>query len=243
MHSRGRSILLAHSGEQQGELPAVAGDLLLDFRALGHRHTDPVDGDILDSVMTVADRKPPIHGNRRALPGDDTAGYDDAVGGSPAATYDKIPVARLRQAPTVDIDEPLHEEIGKLLPLTRARDAPIGAEHKAGDAGQVEILPEQLSEVGGLSVYRQVGAVDPRQRRLTGRADERGRRILGRRWTRRPGQAGNHRDGDDKAPAVSGTAATRSSACALHRSHTPCCRALPIGPLLRPNEIALVTLE
>jgi len=150
---------------------------------------------------------------------------------------------RLRQAPTVDIDEPLREEIGKLLPLTRARDAPIGAEHKAGDAGQVEILPEQLSEVGGLSVYRQVGAVDHRQRLLTERADERGRRILGRRWTRRPGQAGNHRDGDDKAPAVSGTAATRSSANELHHRHTPCCRALPIGPLLRPNEIVLVTLE
>ena len=105
----------------------------------------------------------------------------------------------------------LREKIGKLLPFAWARDAPIGAEHKAGDAGQVEILPEQLSEVGSLSVYRQVGAVDHRQHLLTERADERGRRIIGRRWARRPEQAGNHRDGDGKAPAVSGTAAARGS--------------------------------
>jgi len=50
--------------------------------ALDHRHTDPVDGDILDRVMTVVDRKPPMHGDRRALPGDDPSGYDDAAGRS-----------------------------------------------------------------------------------------------------------------------------------------------------------------
>jgi hypothetical protein len=53
--------------------------------------------------------------------------------------------------------------------------------------------------------------VDHRQHLLTERADERGRRIIGRRWARRPEQAGNHRDGDGKAPAVSGAAAARGS--------------------------------
>jgi len=178
----------------------------------------------------------------------------------PAAVYDNFPSPTCAKRPTVDIDEPLREEMVKLLQFTRARDTPRGVEHRAGDAGQLggqltlllagmrevglsdhksawrtnEILPEQLSEVGGLSVYRQVGAVDHRQRLLTERANERGRRMLGRRWARRPEQAGNHRDGDGKAPAVAGTAAARSSPAHERMSCviviTPCCRALPIGP-------------
>src|SRR5260221_2630540 len=64
--------------------------------------------------------------------------------------------------------------------------------------------------------------------------------------------------GAQNRPAITATATVRLLPCpaqprpaAARRDErmsciiviTPCCRALPIGPLLRPNEIVLVTLE
>jgi len=55
-----------------------------------------------------------------------------------------------------------------------------------GHAGHVKVLPQQLSEVGGLAVDRDVGTVDHGQRLLAERADERCWCIVGRRWAWRP---------------------------------------------------------
>jgi hypothetical protein len=44
------------------------------------------------------------------------------------------------EPPPLETNGPAGEAITELLPLGRGRRAPIGAEHEAADAGQIEIL-------------------------------------------------------------------------------------------------------
>jgi hypothetical protein len=110
--------------------------------------------DVVDPVETVAEAEPPIHGDRSTLPRDDSAGHNDPIGADPAAGHDEISVAGLCEPAAVKINEPIREETGKLLLPGRAREPPIRAEHEAAHAGQIEILPNHLTEIGRFRAQR-----------------------------------------------------------------------------------------
>jgi hypothetical protein len=143
---------LPHRREQHPKLTAPQRDDLRDLGALGQRHADAVDGDILDLVETMADPELPIYDNRSSLWTDNLAGGDEALGAGPAADHDEIPIAGLRQLTAVETNESVHEETAELPPLGRAGDAPIRAQHETGDAGQIEILVDHLAERDAFSV-------------------------------------------------------------------------------------------
>ena len=82
---------------------------------------------------------------------DDLARDDDVVSAGPAAGHDEISPAGLRELAAIETNEPLREQIAELVLLRRTRDTPIGTEHKATDAGQIEILVDHPMEIGCLA--------------------------------------------------------------------------------------------
>ena len=117
--------MLSHRREQHSDLPAPAGDERGDFGALGQRHADTVDRHVLDLVDAVRDPEPPIYGGRSALRADDPAGYDNPARIGAAAGYDEVSITGLRELSAVGAK--IRKTVAELLPLRRARGAPIGA--------------------------------------------------------------------------------------------------------------------
>jgi len=104
----------------------------------------------------------------------------------------------LRELAAIEANEPIREQIAELVLLRRTRDMPVWAEHKATDAGQIEILVDHPTEIGGLARQRHVGA-DYRDRLVAKSTDERDRRFVGRGRSRRGGDGRDHREGRNEA--------------------------------------------
>src|SRR5207248_3361192 len=116
------------------------------FVALGYLHADAGDVDIGDFQLTADIDQIPVHLDRTAArPNDLTADHAFVAAATGAEDPERL-AAILPQPAGIGLDDIFLEQLQKFLLLLRRRRPPIPAEHELADAGNVEIVAEQLTE-------------------------------------------------------------------------------------------------
>src|SRR5215831_6837045 len=140
---------LAQLSEETRHLPATALDDRCEFGALCHRHANAVDRDIADLVPPVAVDQVPINLYwQRAGRANDLACHDGFLRAGPAAGHFERFAAISSQLVAVDQSDVIFEQLDEFLLLFLGGRLPIPPEHKTSDAGNVEILAEQVVKSG-----------------------------------------------------------------------------------------------
>src|SRR5216684_4439752 len=139
--------LLAQLRDQRLDAAAVALDHRGELVALRHLHADAADIDIGDLVGTAADQIP-VDCDAAAAGANDLAGDDRLVAVRAHAGDAERLAAVCAEPGAVGAHEIFLEQPEKILLFLWRGDPPIAAEHELADAGQIEIVPEQLTEAG-----------------------------------------------------------------------------------------------
>src|SRR6516165_10279814 len=149
--SRSACDLLAHYREYHLSPSAVALYYTLKFGAPIRRHAEPIDDDVTDLVLAIACVQAPIDFERlnrlvraaRDLAEDDRAVLIEPANGHPGAI---AAIGVFQQPLTVGEQDEVLEQPQEFLLLRRGENRPKPAENKATQAGDVEILAEQVAK-------------------------------------------------------------------------------------------------
>src|SRR5262245_15324818 len=100
---RGACCLLPHQGNEPPQMTAIALHHGSEFRALGDRHTDALDDDVVDLVGAIVLDEAPVDSKGCCITRTDHVGrYNDPVAIAPAAADLEIFAAKIRQPGCVD---------------------------------------------------------------------------------------------------------------------------------------------
>src|SRR5215469_5400850 len=164
--------LLAHYGEYCLSPSAIALYHTFELGAPIHRHAEPIDDDVADLVLAVACTQAPIDFerlNRLALPrpragaARDLAGDDRSVliGSATGHSGATAAISVLQQPFAVGEDDKVLEQPQEFLLLSWGEHRPKPTENKATQAGDVEILAEQLAKSGQFPLRRGIAGHGP----------------------------------------------------------------------------------
>ena len=128
-------------------MTAVALDNRGEFGALGHRHADTLDNDIIDLVTAVVIDQPPLDPEGRCAARADYVSRDDypVAIASAAAGFEGF-AAKIGEPSRVDECDIVLEKSYELLLFVCPGAPPIPTKNKPGYTDPVKIIVEQLSE-------------------------------------------------------------------------------------------------